>query len=177
MRRWRVWILVGGVAATVALFLFTTGAGAATRKSVPRLWGGGGACGALMSNPDALKAMQALRSEHRQEMQGWWQKYGGDPSSAAAQKALKELRQEHWSDMRQLFRKFGITVPQGGSRGEYGPGMMGGAGGCGGAGGGCWRDGTPAPRATAPPGTSNGGTSYGPGMMGGGYGGMMGQSL
>ena len=177
MRRWKVWILVAGVAATVGLFLFTTGAGAATRKAVPRLWGGGGACRTLMSNPDALKAMQALRTEHRQDMQAWWQKYGGDPSSAAAQKALKELRQEHWNDMQQLFKKFGIKVPQGGSPGGYGPGMMGGAGGSRGAGGGCWRNGAPAPSATASPGASSGGTSYGPGMMGGGYGGMMGQSL
>jgi hypothetical protein len=172
MGRWKIWILVGVVAATVGLFLFTTGAGAATRKAVPRLWGGGGGgtCRALMSDPDALKAMQALRGEHRQEMQAWWQKYGGDPSSAAAQKALNELRQGHWNDMQQLFKKFGMTVPRGDSQGGYGPGMMGG-------GGGCWRNGAPAPSGTASPGASGGGTSYGPGMMGGGYGGMMRQSL
>jgi len=180
MGRWKIWILVGAAAVTVGLFLFTTGAGAATREAVPRLWGGGGgACRTLMSDPDALEAMQALRSEHRQEMQAWWQKYGSDPSSAAAQKALNELRQEHWNDMQQLFKKFDITVPQGDSQGGYGPGMMGGAGGCGGAGGGggCWRNGAPASSGTASPGASNGGTSYGPGMMGGGYGGMKGQSL
>jgi hypothetical protein len=183
MRRWKIWILAGATAATVGLLLFSTGAGAATRKAVPRLWGGGGgACRTLMSDPDALKAMQALRGEHRQEMQAWWQKYGDDPSSAAAQKALRELRQEHWNDMQQLFKKFGITVPEGASRGEYGPGMMGGggvggAGGCGGAAGGCWRNGAPTPGAPPSSGSSNGGTSYGPGMMGGAYGGMMGQSL
>ena len=79
-----------------------------------------------MSNPDAVKAMQTLRAEHRQDMQAWWQKYGSDPTSATAQKALQQLRQEHWNDMQQLFKKFGITVPQNGAQGAYGPGMMGG---------------------------------------------------
>lgn len=175
MKRWRVWILVGGVAATVGLLLFTTGAGAATRKTVPKLWGGG-ACRSLMSDPAAVKDMQALRAEHRADMQAWWQKYGSDASSAAAQDALRQLREEHWNDMQQLFKKHGITPPSRAS-GQGGPGMMGGGpGGCAGAGGagagagGCLGG-------TATPGTSGGGTSYGPGMIGGASGGMMGQSL
>ena len=91
-----------------------------------------GACGALMSNPKAVKAMQALRAEHQKEMQAWIDKYGADPTSAEAQAALKALRDEHWNDMRALFKKFGIKVPAGAGPG----GMMRGSGGCGGA---LWR--------------------------------------
>ena len=177
MRRWKIWLLVTGAAVTIGLFLCTTGAGAATRNAVPRLWGGGAACRTLMSNPDAVKAMQALRAEHRLDMQAWWQKYGSDPTSAAAQKAMQQLRQEHWYDMQQLFKKFGVTVPESGSQGGYGPGMMGSVGRSGGAGGGCWRGSAPAPGVTATPGASTSSSSYGAGMMGGGYGAMMGQSL
>jgi hypothetical protein len=172
VRSWRTWILVGAASVTVGLLLFTTGAGAATRKAVPKLWGGGGSCGALMSNPDAVKGMQDLRVEHRADMQAWWQKYGSDPQSAAAQEALRALRQEHWNDMRALFKKFGIAAPAT-AQGQAGPGMMGGGpGGRGGTGaGGCW-NGTQTPAET-----SSGASGYGSGMMGGGYGGMMGQSL
>ncbi len=176
MRHWKVWTLIGGAVLIVGLLLFTTGAGAATRKAVPRLWGGGGACRTLLGNEQAIKDMQALRAEHRKDMQAWWEKYGSDPNSVAAREALKQLRQEHWSDMQKLFKKYGITVPR--NAGTVRPGMMGGGfggmmggGGCGGR----WNA-EPAPSSGATPGTS-GGTSYGPGMMGGGYGGMMGQSL
>ena len=124
----------------------------------------GGVCRQLMNDPKALKAMQALRAEHLKDMQAWNDKYGADPTSAAAQKALRELRQEHWNDMRQLLKKYGITLP------DRGPGMMGGGwnGRQGGAWGGC-RGSRPTPAQSASPG------SYGPGMTGSGAGsGMMG---
>jgi hypothetical protein len=169
MRRWKVWVLVGGAAVTLGLFLFSTGAGAATRKAVPRLWGGGvGACRTLSSDPAAVKDMQALRAEHQKEMQAWWQKYGSDPSSTAAQQALQKLRQEHWDDMQQLLKKYGVTAPStrpGAASPGWGRGMMGGGY------GGCWRA-----NGAASPGASGNGAGYGPGAMGG-YGSMMGQSL
>ncbi len=175
MRRWKLWMLVAGVAAVAGLLLFTTGAGAATRKAVPRLWGGGGgACRSLMGDPAAIKDMQALRAEHLKDMQAWSQKYGSDPTSSAAQQALGQLRQEHWNDMQQLFKKYGIAAPSsgaGGSVGTLGPGMMGGGY------GGCWRGRTSSPSGTASPSPSNSGATYGPGMMGGYGGGMMGQTL
>jgi hypothetical protein len=106
-----MWTLVAGIAAVVGLFLFTTGAGAVTRKAVPRLWGGGGVCRSLMSDPAAVKEMRARRAEHVKDMQAWWQRYGSDPTSSAAREALKKLRQEHWHDMQQLFKKYGIARP------------------------------------------------------------------
>jgi len=118
-----------------------------------------GVCRALMNDPKALKAMQALRAEHQKDMRAWWDRYGSDPTSAAAQKALQALRREHRNDMRALLKQFGVTLPEGS------PGMMGGgwtpprggvSGGCGSG----WR--SPAPRQSASP---SGGT-YGPGMMG-----------
>ncbi len=176
MRRWKVWMLVVGVTAVAGLLLFTTGAGAATRKAVPRLWGGGGgACRSLMGDPAAIKDMQALRAEHLKDMQAWSQKYGSDPTSSAAQQALAQLRQEHWNDMQQLFKKYGIKAPAAGAAGSvspYGPGMMGG-----GYGGGCWRNGASSQSGTSGSASPGAATTYGPGMMGGGYGGMMGQSL
>jgi hypothetical protein len=106
----------------------------ATRTTATKRAAGNGACGALMSNPKALKAMQALRTEHRADMKAWYDQYGSDPQGAEAQAALQQLRDEHWNDMQQLFKKFGIKAPttQPGQSG----GMMGGAGGCGGACGG-----------------------------------------
>jgi hypothetical protein len=139
----------------VAVAYGATRAGSATQGVK-----GSGACGALMGNPKALKAMEALRVEHQRDMRAWSAQYGSDPSSAEAQGALQKLRDEHWNDMRRLFKQFGIKVP------AVGPGgMMQGAGvnGCGGA---CGSAG----------GTRLGqGTGFGGGMMGSG-GGMMGGS-
>ncbi len=115
--------MLAGVAA-IALSVVAVAYGA-TRTTTPR--SGSAACGVLMSNPKAVKAMRALRAEHQKEMQEWVAQYRSDPSSAEAQSALQKLRQEHWSDMQKLFRKLGIEAPATG-RGP-GSGMMRGAGG------------------------------------------------
>ena len=122
-RHWRTIALVTAVV-VIALSVVAVAYGA-TRTT--RRAAGNTACGALMSNPKAVKAMQSLRAEHRQEMQAWIDKYGADPSSAEAQAALKSIREEHRNDMRDLFKRLGIKVPAG-----VGPGgMMRGSGGCG----------------------------------------------
>jgi len=152
----RHWRTIAVVAAVVVIALSVVavayGATRATRRAA-----GSAACGALMSNPKAVKEMQSLRAEHRQEMQAWIDKYDADPSSAEAQAALKALRGEHWNAMRDLFKKLGIKVPAGVVPG----GMMRGSGGCGAACGG------------AGSGAGAQGTGYRSGMMGSG-GGMMG---
>lgn len=146
---------VAAVALTVVAVAYgATRASGATRRA-PR----SGACGALMSNPKALKAMQELRAEHQKDMQAWSAQYGSDPTSADAQAVLQKLREEHWNDMRTLFKQFGVKAPT-----TVGPGGMmqgAGTGGCGGAcgGAGAARDGD--------------GAGYGSGMMGSG-GAMMG---
>ena len=142
------------VVAAVALSVVAVAYGA-TRTQTERRAAGNGACGVLMSDPEALDAMQALRAEHQKERQAWYEQYGSDPSSAEAQAALQKLREEHWNDMRGLFEKLGIEAPDGAGPG----GMMGRGGGCG---GGCGGAGTGAGQ----------GAGYG-GMMGSG-GGMMG---
>jgi hypothetical protein len=153
-RHWKTILLVGVVAA-IALSAVAVASGATTKQAAKR-GARGGACGVLMSNPQALKDMQALRAEHQQEMQGWSDKYGSDPASAEAQAALQALRQEHWNDMRDLFEKYGVTVPQG-----AGPGAGRSSGGCGGA---CGGNGS----ATGSQGTGYGMMGSGGGMMGGG---------
>ena len=40
----------------------------------------------------ALKAMQALRTEHQADMKAWYDRYGSDRQSAEAQAALQQLR-------------------------------------------------------------------------------------
>lgn len=132
--------VVGAVALSVVAVAYGATDGR-TERQAP----GNGACGPLMDNPDALKAMQELRAEHRAEMQSWYEQYGSNPSSAEARAALQKLRDEHWDDMRDLFGKFGIDVPVGAGPG----GMMRGTGGCG---GGCAGAGA--------------GAGYGAGMMG-----------
>lgn len=153
-------IIILAVVAAVALSVVAVAYGAT--RSTTRRAAGNGACGALMSNPKALKAMRELRAEHQKDMQAWNQRYGSDPSSAEAQAALKELRAEHWSDMRDLFKEFGIKAPTSAGPGS---GMMRGSGGCGGACGGAG--------ATV---TGAQGAGYGGGMMGGSGYGMMGAS-
>ena len=156
---WKMIVIVA-VVAVVGLSVVAIASGAAKVKNPFR---GRAACGQLMSNPEAVKAMQALRDEHRGEMQAWYGKHA-DPTSAEAKAALKSLRQEHWNDMKALFKEFGIKVPKG-----VGPGVCGGQGGmtggrgngpCGSSGGaGCAGSGS---------GAGNQGSGYDGGMMGGG---------
>jgi hypothetical protein len=159
-KHWKM-IVIAATVAVVGLSVVAVASGAAKVKNPFR---GKAACGQLMSNPKAVKAMQALRNEHRQEMQSWYDTYGAAPSSDTAQAALKTLREEHWNDMKKLFKELGIEVPEGAGPGICGGqgGMMGGGGNgpCGGAGGGA---GCAGPGS----GTGNQGTGYGGGMMGG----------
>jgi hypothetical protein len=158
-KNWKPIVILAAVA-VVGLSVVAVASGAAKVKNPFR---DRAACGKLMSNPKAAAAMQALRDEHRQEMQEWYKKFGTAPASAEAKAALMTLRKDHWNDMKTLFDKLGIKVPKG-----VGPGICGGQGGmmgdggngsCGGAGAGC-----------AGPGPGNGdlGAGYGGGMMGGG---------
>ena len=145
--------------AAIALTVVAVAYGATRTSGASRRATGNGACGALMSNPKALKTMQELRVEHQKDMQAWNAQYGSDPTSAVAQAALQQLRKEHWNDMRTLFKRFGIKAPT-----TVGPGGMmqgAGAGGCGGA---CGNAGAAG---------AGQGTDYGGGMMGS-SGGMMG---
>ena len=165
-KHWKM-IVIAAAVAVLGLSVVAVASGAAKVKNPFR---GRAACGQLMSNPKAVKAMQALRVEHRAEMQKWYDTYGDAPTSAEAQAALKALRTEHWNDMKALFKQFGITGAQGHrswclwrpGRHDGGGGMMGngGNGACGGAGGGA---GCAGPGS----GTGNQGAGYGGGMMGG----------
>ena len=155
-RHWKTIAVVAAVA-VIGLSVVAVAYGA-TRSTTTRRAAGNAACGTLMGNPKAVRAMQALRTEHQADMQAWYEQYGSDPQSAEAQAALQQLRDEHWNDMRDLFKKFGIKAP---ARPGQGGGMMGGSGGCGGACGGTGASG------------AGQGTGYGGGMMGSG-GGMMG---
>ena len=129
----RHWKMIVVLAAVGALALTATAVASGAGPATLRQGHGGAACGTLMGNPKALKAMQDLRAEHQRDMQAWSDKYGADPGGAEAQAALQALRQEHWNDMRGLFKKLGIKVPEGAGPGG---GMMRGSGGCGGACGG-----------------------------------------
>ena len=163
-KNWKT-IVVLAVVAVVGLSVVAVASGAAKVKNPFR---GRAACGQLMSNPEAVKAMQALRDEHRQEMQAWYDQYGADPATAEAKAALKTLRQEHWNDMKALFKEFGIKAPrgvgpsicggQGGMMGNDGMMGNGGNGPCGGDDAGCAGPGS---------GTGDQGSGYGGGMMGG----------
>ena len=108
-KHWKM-IVIAAAVAVLGLSVVAVASGAAKVKNPLR---GRAACGQLMSNPKAVAAMQALRVEHRQEMQAWYDKYGADPASAEAQAALKALRTEHWNDMKALFKQFGITGAHG----------------------------------------------------------------
>ena len=79
--RWKRVALVAAVAA-VALSVVAVAYGATRTSSATGRATRSGACGALMSNPEALKAMQALRVEHQKEMQAWNAQYGSDPTSS-----------------------------------------------------------------------------------------------
>jgi len=165
-KHWKM-IVIAAAVAILGLSVVAVASGAAKVKNPFR---GRAACGQLMSNPKAVKAMQALRVEHRAEMQKWYDAYGDAPAGAEAQAALKALRTEHWNDMKALFKQFGITVPTGTGPGACGGqgGMMGGGGMMGNGGNGaCGAAGGGAGCAGPGSGTGNQGTGYGGGMMGG----------
>jgi hypothetical protein len=148
MRRWKS-LVVAAVVAVVGLAVVAAAVGQTGDRDVsPRR----AACGALMGDPAALKAMRELRAEHRAELQAWRDKYGDDPGASDAKTALQKLREEHRRDMRALLERFGVEVPDG-----AGSGMMGGRGA--GCGSGCGAGGAS-------------GAGYG-GMMGAGYGAAM----
>ena len=110
----RYWKTVALVAVVVAVALSVVAVAYGTTRSTAKgRAGGNGACGTLMSNPEALKAMQALRADHQKDMRAWYDEYGSDPASVDAQAALQRLREEHRSDMRQLFDKLGVKAPAG----------------------------------------------------------------
>jgi hypothetical protein len=169
-KNWKMFVVVAAVA-VIGLSVVAVASGAAKVKNPFR---GRAACGQLMDNPKAVAAMQALRDEHRQEMQAWSDKYGTDPTGAEAQAALTKLRQAHWNDMKSLFKQFGVTVPKGAGPGVCGGqgGMMGGGGMMGSGGSGPCGGGSGAGCASPGSATGNQGSGYGGGMMG--NGGMMG---
>jgi hypothetical protein len=160
-RHWKVVVVLAAVVA-LGLSVVAVAWGAGTARSAAHRTA---ACRTLMSNPQAVRDIRALRAEHQNDMRAWYGKYGADPSSSEAQAALQTLRQSHWSDMSALFKKYGIKPPAGaGPRACGGSGgMMGAGGSCGG--GGCGGQGTGAH-----------GSEYGSGMMSSGAGMMGGQS-
>jgi hypothetical protein len=144
-------LIVLAVVGAVGLTVVAVAVGA-TRSQLAG-FGEVAACGALMNDPEAAEAMSELRTEHRAEMQRWYEKYGSSRSSADARRALWRLRVEHRSDMRALLGQYGIEVREG-RRSGGGQG-----GGCGGVGsGGCAADAQ---------GQAYGGMGSGGGMMGG----------
>ena len=91
-------------------------------------WDGSGAWGAtgmwgmmdsgmtwLADNPAAMQAWLAMRTEHQQDMQAWYDTYKADLTSSAAQQALHDLWTAHWNDMQSFMQKHasgaGWTVP------------------------------------------------------------------
>jgi hypothetical protein len=163
-RHWKT-IVMAVVVTVLGLSVVAAAYGATKAGSTKRARTFAGACAQLFKDPKAVEDMQALRAEHRQDMQAWWVKYGSDPTSADAQAALKALRTEHWNEMKALFERYGVKLPANAGPGSLGFGMMGGGAGCGGAG--CGQNGVGCGGFG-----QNGGTGTGYGMMGGG--GMMG---
>jgi hypothetical protein len=153
-KHWRT-LAIAAAAAVIGLSVAAVASGAAPVKDPFR---GRAAWSQLMGNPRAVAETQALRAQHRKDMQAWYDKYAADPKSAEAQAALQALRRGHWNEMKALFEKLGIEVPAG-----AGPGIRGAGGGtvggglCGGAGG-CGRPAS---------GSRVQGSGYGGGMMGG----------
>ena len=102
-------LMVLAVVAAVGLTVVAVAVGATRSQLAGR--GAGAACGALMSDPEAAQAMSELRTEHRAEMQAWYERYGSSRSSAEARRVLRKLRAEHWSDMQALFGEYGVKAP------------------------------------------------------------------
>lgn len=132
MRGKVLWITVASIilalgVATAALAAVQDDSSASTAPQTR-----GAACGALLDDPAAVEELQALRTEHRADMQAWFDKYGADRDSAEAQAALADVRTEHRSEMQALLEKSGIDASLcagGGMMGGYGGGMGGGYGG------------------------------------------------
>jgi hypothetical protein len=78
-----------------------------------------------LGNGQLSDQMVKLMQEHAKDMAAWWQKYGKDPTSAAAQAALQQLRSEHQADMQKLGLPSG-SPSSGTGAAPRGPGMMGG---------------------------------------------------
>ena len=91
-------------------------------------WDGSGAWGAtgmwgmmdsgmtwLSDNPAAMQAWLTMRTEHRQDMQAWYDTCKADLTSSAAQQALHDLWTAHWNDMQSFVQKYASgsdwTVP------------------------------------------------------------------
>ncbi len=135
MRRRMLWIGVAAVvvalsAATVAFAATqrSTAGSAPTRAATSTL---GSFRGTMMGGTFTVKDMRALHAEHLADMKAWFDKYGADPSTAAARAAMAKLRAEHWNDMRALMKKYGVnlgTTGRGTTMGGAGGGMMGGYG-------------------------------------------------
>ena len=83
-KRWKT-VVTAAAVAVIALSVVAAAYGVTRATGTAN---GRGACAALMSNPQAVKDMQALRIEHQKDMQAWWDTYGSAPNSAAAQAAL-----------------------------------------------------------------------------------------
>jgi len=127
-KHWKMIAIVASVA-VAGLSVVAVASGATTVKNT---FSGRGACTALTSNPEALKAMDALRTENLTEMRAWYAKYSADPTSAEAQAAHQKIREAHWSEMRALLEKYNVAIPAGAGPGTGGHGMMGGGYGAGG---------------------------------------------
>jgi hypothetical protein len=82
-------------------------------------WDGSGAWGAtgmwgmmdsgmtwLADNPAAMQAWLQMRTEHRQDMQTWYETYKADLTTPAAQQALHDLWTEHWNDMKGFYEQY-----------------------------------------------------------------------
>ena len=108
-RHWKAIAVLAAVAAVgLSVVAGAWGAGAATwpyRRA--------GACRSLMSNPQPLKDMRALRAEHQSDMRRWNAQYGADPQPSRSSGSVAKARQSHWDDMKALFEKYGIKAPAG----------------------------------------------------------------
>lgn len=142
MRGKVLWITVAAVVLVLSVASVALATVQDDSSATPAPQTRGAACGALLDDPAAADELQALRTEHRADMQAWFDKYGADTSTSPAQAALTDLRAEHQSEMQALLEKYGIdaSLCAGGGMmgGGHGGGMMGGGYGGGyGAGNGC----------------------------------------
>jgi hypothetical protein len=141
MRGKVLWITVASVVLALSVASVAFAAVQDDSSAAPAPQTRGAACGALLDDPAAADELQALRTEHRTDMQAWFDKYGADRSSAEAQAALTDLRAEHQSEMQALLEKYGIDASLctgSGMMGGHGGGMMSGGYGAGnGVGNGC----------------------------------------
>ena len=109
-RHWKTIAVVAAVA-VIALSVVAVAYGATQVDHDERRAAGNGACGALMSNPKALRGHAGAAHRAPDGDAGLVRAVRLGPSGAEAQAALQQLRDEHWNDMRELFKKFGIKAP------------------------------------------------------------------